>query len=669
MAKSASFNVYGVVGDEIRAQAVSDFLDQNKGPVTIRLASGGGWVDEGLAIAQRLIAHPGKVTTIVDSVAASIASLIFVAGSERIAPVGSLLFLHSPWQVTSGNAADLRKQAGALDRICDAMVSIYSRATGLAAERIRELLEAETWMDEAQALASGFATRVEGEADSRALASVRLDHLRLHHVPAALLRLNPAAAAAMLKEIPMTTAEAAGTTAGGNVATLTDAQAAQAAERGRTSEISRLCSLDRVRAALPADFASRAIAEGTSVDNVRAAVITAMADHQDRVQGEIRNFVRVEAGADNSSPTVLASRMQAALASRMSGGRIKCPDDAREFMGAPVPEMARALLDARGERDLRFASRDTVINRAMGSHGFAKTTTSDFPELLAGAGERVLLDVFERTRSEVFRVVSTTTVSDFKEIQRLRRGEAPLLEQVGEAGEVKHGVMSEEAETYRVRTFGKIFSLSRNALINDDLAAFAGILSDLGRAAAATETEELMALLASNAGLGPTMSDGLTWIHSTHSNTLTTGSSLDSGSLAEARTLLRRQKGLTTDNYLNLKPKFLVVPPELESTAISLMSSEILSDNSANPVRNLAEILVEPRLSGTPWYLFAEGPGAETIEIAYLDGSRPSATSSGGPMLETFESASVLGVQYRVVADFGIGAVGYRGVVRATGAA
>ena len=100
--------------------------------ITVRILSMGGSVPDGLGIYNALKSHPAKITTINDGVAASIASLVFMAGDVRIAAANSMLMIHAPWSYASGNAEKLRDAADALDAWAAAMASSYSEATGMS---------------------------------------------------------------------------------------------------------------------------------------------------------------------------------------------------------------------------------------------------------------------------------------------------------------------------------------------------------------------------------------------------------------------------------------------------------------------------------------------------------------------------------------------------------
>ncbi len=110
-----------------------------------------------------------------------------------------------------------------------------------------------------------------------------------------------------------------------------------------------------------------------------------------------------------------------------------------------------------------------------------------------------------------------------------------------ETGEFRRGTMLDTEETYSLTTYGVIFGISRQALVNDDVGAFASITQRLGQAAAAFEAQNLVDLLTSNAGLGPTMKDGQKLFATAHSNVNTvTGAAPSDTTLTAAKLAMRK---------------------------------------------------------------------------------------------------------------------------------
>ena len=134
--------------------------------IDVYINSYGGEVAEGLAIYNALKRHKAKIRTHVDGFACSIASVIFMAGDERIMPSTSCLMIHNPWTVTAGNAKELRKQAEDLDVIGECSIKAYMEHVNISEDELKELLDNETWLSSKEAVELGFATEVDESEES-----------------------------------------------------------------------------------------------------------------------------------------------------------------------------------------------------------------------------------------------------------------------------------------------------------------------------------------------------------------------------------------------------------------------------------------------------------------------------------------------------------------------
>ncbi|HZA66464.1 MAG TPA: head maturation protease, ClpP-related [Geminicoccaceae bacterium] len=157
-----------VIYDEIGAFGIPAkvFLDELKalGPVaelTVRINSPGGSVFDGVAIYNALKRHDAAVTVWIDGIAASIASMIAMAGDEVVMPENAMLVLHDPSGLVMGTATDMRAMAEALDRMKSGMVAAYCDKSGRDEAEIEALMAAETWLSAQEAVALGLADRVE----------------------------------------------------------------------------------------------------------------------------------------------------------------------------------------------------------------------------------------------------------------------------------------------------------------------------------------------------------------------------------------------------------------------------------------------------------------------------------------------------------------------------
>lgn len=167
--KEASVYIYGdIVSWEWLESDVSSYtlakeiesLSEDVETINVFINSYGGEVAEGLAIYNSLRRHKAKVKTYCDGFACSAASVVFMAGDERIMSNASLLMIHNAWLYTTGDPKQLRKDADDLEIITQASVNAYMNRINITEEALKEMMDAETWIDPSNALEMGFATAI-----------------------------------------------------------------------------------------------------------------------------------------------------------------------------------------------------------------------------------------------------------------------------------------------------------------------------------------------------------------------------------------------------------------------------------------------------------------------------------------------------------------------------
>lgn len=159
--------------------AAADFIKELQGlklesgdELNVRINSPGGNMFEGFAIHNYLRTSKAKVVVSIDGVAASAASMIAMAGDRIEMPENAMLFIHNPWMMVAGNAATMRKAAGELDQMADSASTTYLRKAGdkLTDAKLREMLDAETWLSAKESVAFGLADEVVEPVRAQALA-------------------------------------------------------------------------------------------------------------------------------------------------------------------------------------------------------------------------------------------------------------------------------------------------------------------------------------------------------------------------------------------------------------------------------------------------------------------------------------------------------------------
>ncbi|EPA95260.1 prohead protease/major capsid protein fusion protein [Pseudomonas sp. G5(2012)] len=411
-------------------------------------------------------------------------------------------------------------------------------------------------------------------------------------------------------------------------------------------------------------FVEDLIERGVSVNDASIALIDKVAEKQTKDQPNTRSSqpTIVTGGQDVAVLTAKRSAMQNALLHRCDVS-IKLEDAGREFRGMRLVDMAREFVEmaggnARGMTPQELARAalgcDRQAVRAAGMH-----STSDFPLLLGSTVNRTLRDAYTNAPQTWRPLGRQTTVPDFRAVTRAALGDIAALEQVKEHGEYKYGTLSEDGAPIKVAKFGKIIALTWETIVNDDLGALTRIPAALGNAAAATESNVVWALLLGN----PNFTDGTPFFHADHGNLAASGGAINTTTLAAARAAMRKQKSKAGE-FLNLAPEYLVVGPDKELEAYQFTSSVYVPAKNAdiNDVRNASlNVIVDARITGNQWYLYAAPGAVDTFEYAYLEGEQ-------GVFTETREGFEVDGMEIKARLVFGAANIDYRGAYKNPGA-
>lgn len=166
---TAELTLYGEIsnetwwGDEVTPKQFKEELDAlgEIESLNVFINSPGGDVFAGQAIYSMLKRHSATVNVYVDGLAASIASLVAMAGDKVIMPKNAMMMIHSPWTLAIGNAQEFRKIADDMDKIRDSMVVAYESRSALTTEEILDMMDAEKWLSADDCLEYGLADEIE----------------------------------------------------------------------------------------------------------------------------------------------------------------------------------------------------------------------------------------------------------------------------------------------------------------------------------------------------------------------------------------------------------------------------------------------------------------------------------------------------------------------------
>ena len=420
--------------------------------------------------------------------------------------------------------------------------------------------------------------------------------------------------------------------------TQADLQKAMEQERKRTSEIT----------AMFRDFdvegADEAIVLGKSVEEAREMVMDQL-----RARNKGVSVTMGEAESDKFRAAAQDAVLMAAgihVADAAPG--------AQELRGYSMIEMARESLRRESGSTVNFGDNMELARAAINS-------TSTFPAIMSNLANKSVMVGFNEAETTYQIWAGKGSNRDFKEAARVALSEAGNLELVPEGGQFKQDSFGEASARTKVATYGKLFSLTRQAIINDDLGLFSKIATKYGSAAKRLVNKMVYAQLTGNVK----MQDNVALFDSKHGNVAGTGEALSVKAIAKAITAMRRQKGITGEATLNITPKYLVVPPELEMTAYQIVNSTAAVDgvNSgvANPYKGRFIVVADAELTDPDaWYLVADATQHDTIEVTYLNGVET-------PRLETRQGFDVDGIEYKVAFDCGVSALDFRGLYKNAG--
>jgi len=405
------------------------------------------------------------------------------------------------------------------------------------------------------------------------------------------------------------------------------------------------------------DMKAKAISGEMTVDELRANVLEVLRASRPKYSGAFGS----ESGSIPRSRILEAAILKragfAVLAEKALGPA--CMEAADGLRVAHTLDLCRAALHYEGVE--APTDREGMVRASLTTHTLA--------EALGGAVNKVLLDGYQESPATWRSFAGVRSVPDFKTATAIRPSFTGSLQQVAPGGELKHGGADEATTQYKVDTFGKIFSIDRRDLINDDLSLFDSVARAMGQAAMRKLSDLVYDTLLTNAGAFFAAGNG-NYITGADTNLSTDG-------LSKAITAMFTQRD-AEGNDLDLRPTRLVVPPELQTVARAVLESEYIAAQTnlptGNSLRNAVGLEVEPRLSNTKkygtkastkhWYLFA-APAASPIIVGFLNGQQT-------PTVEFFgldQTVNKLAVSWRVYFDFGAALCDPRAAVRSKGEA
>ncbi|MDC0728559.1 ClpP-like prohead protease/major capsid protein fusion protein [Phytobacter diazotrophicus] len=607
--------------------------------INLHINSPGGDVFEGIAIFNALKFHGAAITVHIDGIAASMASVIAMVGNPVIMPENTMMMIHKPWGFAGGDANDMRDYADLLDKMESVLIPAYAEKTGKSAEEIAAMLEDETWMNGSECVAQGFADQTTPSLQAMAcIQSKRIEEFEK----------MPNAIRNMITPPRNTTTREPASPA-------TPQQQPAAPVLDENAIVARVVAEQKARVSGIQDVFAMF---GGKHQELQAACISdvecTVAMAKDKLLAELgkdttpsnkNNQPHIYAGNGN----IVGDGIRKSLMARAG---YEAHEKDNFYNGMTLRELARMALTERGIGVSGLNPVQMV--------GLALThSTSDFGNILLDVSNKALLQGWEEATESFELWTKKGSLSDFKTAHRVGMGGFPSLRQVREGAEYKYVTTGDKGQTIALATYGEIFSVTRQAIINDDLNQLTDVPMKMGRAAKGTIGDLVYAVLTGNAKL----SDGKALFHNDHAN-LSSGA-ISVSSLDDSRKLMRLQK--EGDRSLNIRPAFMLVPVALETLANQTIKSASVKGADANsgimnPIQNFAEVIAEARLDDADpkaWYL-AAAKGSDTIEVAYLNGVDT-------PYIDQQDGFTTDGIATKVRIDAGVAPLDYRGLTKSSG--
>ena len=402
-------------------------------------------------------------------------------------------------------------------------------------------------------------------------------------------------------------------------------------EQQRITEIQAMCR----KFDYPEDKARSLIEDSKTVDQARANVLEWLSAQEPEGRG-YRGPVEIT--MDERDKFRAASHDALLL---RSGFAVDQPaTGADDLTGYSLRELARESLRIANQS---VSGRDhEMIGRAF--------TTSDFPKVLANVASKSLFEGFNSAPETWSLWCDTGNVADLKTNYEVRVSELDDLDRLRENEEYKFSGRSEGQETFRAYKYGKMFGISLETIINDDLNALTDTPRQFGESAARVPGDLAYAVLTSNSNMG----DGVSlFSNATHSNYASGASAavISETTMNLHFQKMRLQKGLAENRRLNIVPQYLIAPVSISGTGEIFFTSnnftagtaENVSSTRTNPYAgNRITRVYDPRLdddSATAYYL--AGPKGKTVRVVFLNGQRT-------PYLEQREGWNTDGTEFKV---------------------
>ena len=607
--------------------------------INLHIHSPGGDVFDGIAIYNLLKNHPANVTVYIDGLAASMASVIAMAGNEVIMPENAMMMIHKPWGIQGGDAEDMRKYADLLDKVENTLIPAYANKTGKTPEELAEMLSAETWLNGKECVEQGFADKL--AEPLVAMASIKSRKLEDFEK--------------MPNEIKNMLFKPQGN-AGASAPQATPAEQSATVNQSSTVPVDNTAQVQAELNKRNADIKAVFAPFGTTHNDLLVECLGDLSITAEQAKDKL--LAKLGAGTTPSATVtpyagngnIVGDSVKQSLLARAGIDKDKANAKDNAYNAMTLRELARASLVDRGV--------SVSGQNAMSMVGLAFThSSSDFGQILIDVAYKSLLKGWETAAENFDQFTSPGTLTDFRAAKRVGLGDFGYLPQVGEGEEYTYGTIGDEGASVALATYGQLFTITRQAILNDDMHLLTKIPEKMGQAARATIAKLVFALLTGNAKA----QDGKALFDASHKNTIT-NAVLDLANIDKGIQLMNGFVNARGEP-LAIEPEFMLLPTSMYTRGLQLIKSASVEGADANsgiinPLRDIVTPVKSARLQAADeksWYLINK----EAIEVSYLDGIDT-------PYMEQQQGFTVDGVSTKVRIDAGVNVIDYRGIVKVT---
>jgi ATP-dependent protease ClpP protease subunit len=668
--------------------------------INLRINSPGGDVIDGFAIYNVLKEHKAKINVIIDGYAASIASIVAMAGDTISMPENTFMFIHNPWMYIMGDSESLRKHADLLDKMkANAITAYRSKAKDLSDEDISLLMNNETWLTADEAKEKGFSDKTIKALEIKncfnggklkipdKIKNMQMSTFKLPEGGKGETKMFKCPKCGKEHSTEMKFCGDCGAVMKMDISAAHAKEVKEAQEHARAEERSRVAEITaRCRKFnLSSEFEGELISEGV----VLHEAITKILDKIQEVQNTETDPTKVAGGEKVLKDEADKFRSAAKNSILVYAGIEKDEKIRASVHGSDAPSgiqhLIRACLIREGKMSINKIS--TLASDLLAREGIrmarmdANISSSDLPAILENVINKSAASGMAEEPTTWQAWCASGDANDFKNISMVSKSAFGDMKEIKEGEPFTKGRISDKKETASLKTYGRAATLTRNAIINDDMSAFTDLPRDMTMAQYRAINQGVYDALTSNSLVGPTMTeDGYALFDASNHVNLIDPSNVPSITTLDKATLIlgsilrlkpeKSAKSVPTGAI----PKYLITGIKNRATVDSIIKTssiiQVSGTTTYNGYTGLQAIydaylgsLLTTASKEYAWYLAADQNILPTFKVFFLRGNRIPTFQ-----LENSGAAEALGITYATFFDWCVGLQDWRGLVYNDGA-